>query len=137
MGQRVTYYESPAYAVAEALRKKGYQIADCSGTIVDVDATPQDFFGIISPQISLKRRVLGLGSWEQPRRGIHKGNLFINNDTRGARPNENWILEVYGRENVSELTEVLGEISNPFGVSVHIILGDEQPRKETYTEDWH
>jgi len=133
LDERISYHESPTYAIARTLKDKGYQIADSTG--MRVSEPSHDVLGILEPRNPIEKSFLGF-KWNKKQRALYEGTLWINNQARGAKPDENWVLEVYGRNNVPKLTELVRELSEPKGVSVQVRLDSEQARVETYLSDY-
>jgi len=129
--QKVSYHESLIYAIAKTLKDKGYQIADCGG--MEVSEPQHDVLGILKPRDSVEKSFLGF-KWYRKQRALYLGNLWIDNQARGASP-QNWVLEVYGRDNIPKLTELARELSEPTEASVQVILDSEQERLERYLFD--
>lgn len=125
---RVTFHdysEDPVKIAAEKFQKKGYVIANCAGI-----REPNNYklirdgsVGILDP----RNRVRG--------RTAHIGTLWFEDGKRGAIKDKNWVLEVYGRQYVSQLTELVEEISEPSGLSVQVKLREEEARPECLTSD--
>ena len=132
LGEGVNYRESLAYAVAKTLRDRGYGIAGCSG--IRQTEPNHDFVGILKQRSPIKRSLLGL-HLKRKQAALHIGTLWLDNESRGAKPDENWVLEVYGRDNVTKLTELIKEFSESSHVKVQVRLDSENPKVETYFSD--
>ena len=130
--ERVTYKESVAYAIAETLREKGYEVASCSG--MRQTEPDHNVIGILNPKNSIQKSFLGIKGYK---RASFLGTLWLENESRGAEENKKWVLEVYGRENIPELTELVKELSGPSGVRVQVILDSEQPVFEKHLSDYN
>ena len=142
---RISYDESPTFAIARILRAKGYLIANPFSQIFGVapygrrvSEPPHDGLGILEPRNPIQRSFLGL-KWNKAQRALYIGTLWVDNDEDdeaiGAKHNENWVLEVYGRENVSKLTELIKELPKPENVSVQVRLTRETPLVEYISSD--
>jgi len=128
--ERISYYESPTYAIAETLREKGYQIADTEGVrVLELDELSHYYLGILEPQEPIELRLLGL-NFPKKQKALYLGTLWVDNQSRGAIPDKNWVLDVYGRDNVPKLMELVKELSEPNNVCVQVGLVSEQPREE-------
>ncbi|MFH0949371.1 MAG: hypothetical protein V1802_02695 [Candidatus Aenigmatarchaeota archaeon] len=125
---RISYWESPAYVINRALQEKGYQIANCAG--IKVDEPSHDHIGILEPRAPVSRNFLGI-KWHERQRALYLGTLWLTNPAIGASE-EQWVLEVYGRDNVPKLTELVRELSEPFHVKVEVKLEKESPKLERY-----
>lgn len=124
---KITYHEY-SVAVAKTLREKGYEIADQNGE--HEDEPYKDVIGILKPRV-IQKKFLGF-KWNSKQEGLYIGNLWLQNEARGAIIDKNWVLEVYGRDYVFELTEIVKEISEPHQVKIQIMLDSEKPKSETY-----
>ena len=130
---RISYHESPTSGIARTLRGKGYHIANHAG--VRVSEPLQDVLGILEPKEPIKKSFLR-SILNMEKRDLYIGTLFVDKESIGARPDENWILEVYGRDNVPKLTELVREHSEPRNVSVQVRLISDQPRVEREWSDF-
>ena len=65
-------------------------------------------------------------------RALHTGTLWFDNKLRGAKENTNWVLEVYGRENMPSLTNLFIDLSEQYEVTIEIRLESENSRLEVY-----
>jgi hypothetical protein len=130
LDEKISYYESPVYAVRKKIEEKGY-IAARAGRCVYLEPANEEI-GIY------KRRapVRGFLGFMHKQRALYIGSLFFNNDERNAIPDENWVLEVYGREHVKELTELAKDISAPYKVNVQIRLEKEESEEALYPGDF-
>ena len=129
LDKKVSYYESPTYAIARTLREKGYEIADGRGR--RQTEPKHSVVGILKPRDPIQKSFLGI-KWNKGQKALYLGTLWLNSQLMGARSDENWVLEVYGRENVPELTKLVEELSEPSSTRVQVTLGREQPKVETY-----
>lgn len=133
LDERISYHESPTYEIARKLKDKGYQIADFAG--IRVSEPQHDVLGILEPRDPIEKSFLGFKR-NKKQRALYIGTLWINNQERGAKSDENWVLEAYGRNNVPKLTELVRELSESKGVSVQVRLEREQSRVEMYVSDY-
>ena len=127
--ERISYYESPVYSIAKELRKRGYEIADSIG--VRITEPEEEVIGILKDREPIKKSFLGI-KWEKAQPALYVGKLWLNHPKIRARENKSWVLEVYGREYVPEMMNLIEELSSPYGVRVDVKLGSENPREETY-----
>ena len=133
LDERVSYHESPAYSVAKGLRENGYEIANSSGLM---QTEPNhDVIGILKGREPVQKSFSGL-KWNKSQRAFYLGTLWLNNQARNAKEDKNWVLEVYGREYVSELTKLVKNLSEPNEVKVQVRLESEIPRVEVYDSDY-
>jgi len=129
---RVTYYEN-SVAVAKILRERGYYIACSTG--VRKSEPNYNVVGILKPREPAQRSFLGF-KWNSQQRAVYIGTLWLENQSRGAKLDKNWVLEVYGRDYVPELTELVKELSELHQIQVQIRLDSEKPYTETYLSDY-
>jgi hypothetical protein len=117
-------------AVAETLVSKGYTIADSLGirtqTLVDreiglLKERPSTFHGF-----NLCNSKIGFYSKS---RANYVGNLEV------GRKSKKWTLDVYGQNNLSELTQLAEELSDIYGTSIKVKLDTKKPQYETYDSE--
>lgn len=124
------YYQSTAYRVVSTLKDKGYKIADCCG--IRKDDPVKDVIGILKPRESVETRF----SWlRRELRALFLGTLWLDNSCRGAKLNENWVLEVNGREHVPELKQLAVELAEQNNVKIELILETERAVTEEFESD--
>ena len=128
---KITYQEY-ATDVAKILREKGYDIAD--PICIRKEEPDKDVVGILKPRNPIQKSFLGI-KWNKKQRALYIGTLWLENQPRGARFDENWVLEVYGRDQIPELTEVVGELSRKYQINVQTRLVAEEPCVEKYSSD--
>ncbi len=130
--EKITYHEN-SVAVAKNLRERGYTIASSTG--IRQREPDRDVIGILKSREPIQKNFLGF-KWNKQQRGLYIGTLWLENQARGAIHNENWVLEVYGRDYVPELTKLVKELSEQHQAKVQIILDSEKPRVEIYSLDY-
>ena len=131
LDERISYYdyhESLTYAIAKTIRDKGYEIADSTGR--KISEPPQDALGILEPREPIEKSFFGFFKRKEKQKALHTGTLWVDNYVRGAKHDKNWVLEVYGRNNVQKLIELVKEFSEPKKVSVQVSLDSEHPKVE-------
>ena len=126
IGMGVYYYETPVYGVAKHLIEKGYKTADYLG--VPVREPDKRAIGILKPRPPVVKRYLFFRRKMVEQRALFLGVLWFT--SRGADPEKLWILHVYGRENVQEMTELAEELRKGFSVDIHVILDSERTKLE-------
>ena len=129
LDQKVTYSEVASVKVAMEFRSKGYKIADNDGR--EVNEPDKNVMGILNPREPIKRRFLFF-KWNKEQRALYEGRLWFNNDSIGAEPTKSWVLEIYGRENVPRLTEIVKGLSESSQVNLSIELSSENSKLEQY-----
>ncbi len=130
---KVSFAETLTIKVGRFLRKQYPNIAfaDILGRGRE-ELTKNNSIGLLDDQSAPQ-----LGWWqrlrEKPRRRF-MGVLWFSNEPRGASHN-NWVLEVYGDQNVAFLTGVAERLAEQFGASVHLKLISEDVRYEGLPSD--
>ncbi len=130
INDKITYIESPVYEIAEIATKNGYLIANANG--VRVEEPDPHVVGILKPRDSVPRKFLPFLYHKE--KALHLGTLWVNSESKGASPDEKWVLHAYGRDSVEELTsfteKLIGELSEPGDIHIDIHLGSETQREE-------
>jgi len=119
--------------IVNELKGKGYKIANCLG-IAELP-TDKTHIGILKSRISTKRRI-PKGLLKFRTRALFIGTLWLNNEARGAKVDKQWILEVYGKEHLEELTEVVKKIAKRYKVNVVVNLEDNKPHFERFYSEY-
>lgn len=130
LDERVSYHESPAYAVAERLLEKGYKISYANGKITNHPSN--DCVGIFKQRAPIR----GFLGFTREQRALYIGRIWFENEKRNAISDKNWVLEAYSRKHIPELTELVKELSEPYKVKVEIKLESEYPDEEIYPSDF-
>lgn len=117
--------------VAGVLTTKGFAIADCSGMARSISETTAIGLLVDNPNRPIEGRFLGFGG---RRRRDFVGVLWLSNGARRAN-HKNWVLGVYGRENVLRLQKLAEELVRDFDVDVHVRLERESVDAEYFLED--
>lgn len=134
LDKRISYYENPAYKLERDLLDKGYEIANLNG--VRESKLNHCVFGILKPRRDIiKKSFLGFKS-NKKQRALFLGRVWLSDQDFGAKPDKRWVLEVYGRQNIEELTGLIKELSEPSGVDVQVRLGSEESKFEAYIMDF-
>ena len=116
--------------VAGVLVTKGFAIASCGGMVKSISETTARLL-VDNPNRPIEGRFLGFGG---RRRRDFVGSLWLSNEARRAN-HKNWVLEVYGRENVARLQKLAEELARDFDVDVHVRLERESVDTEYFLED--
>ncbi len=130
--ERVSYYESPAYELARKLRQMGYEIANCIG--LRKTEPEKDNIGILKSR-DIQKSFLGI-KYIKKYRALHIGTLWFDEPPRKTEENKKWYLDVYGRENISQLTKIVKNLSKPYKVKVQVGLKSEISKVESFLEDY-
>jgi hypothetical protein len=130
MDNRITYYESPVYIITKTLKAKGYLIADSTG--LRTHEPSHDVLGILEPKPPKKC----FGVFNKKQRALYIGKLWLNNHVRYADEHSRWVLEVYGRNNVSKLGDIFREIVESKKINVQVTLNSEYVKQETLWSDY-
>ena len=128
----VSYYESPVYGVAKHLRARGYKIADYLG--VRVREPDKRAIGILKPRPPVVKRSFFFRRKMLEQRALFLGTLWFTE--RGADPEKLWILNVYGRENIQEMTELAEKLSQEFSIDIRVVLDKERTELEPSPSNW-
>ena len=119
--------------IAKAFEEKGYKIANCIGiTEYPLDKT---HVGILKPQKSTKRKSM-FGLLKLRTRALFIGVLWLNNEARGAKVGKQWVLEVYGKDYIKELTKVVKKIADRYNVNVVVNLESKEPYFERFYSEF-
>src|SRR3989338_2453806 len=129
---KVTYYETPAYKIAEYLKSKSYIIGNSCGR--RVEEPDPDAITILKPRDPIPKNFLGI-KWKQKQYAFDLGTLWISNQARNAVSNSKWVLEANGRENIEELIILMKDLSKPFHVNIEIQLVSEGSQYERSSSD--
>lgn len=100
-----------AFAILRQLRDRGFVPCSRRG----LGPPFRNWIGILKPQPPVTKRFLFL-QWRSPQRPAFLAVLWLNNRFRGASEDKRWVVEVYGRENVSPMTDLFSEIARSCGV---------------------
>ena len=122
----ITKSDSPVYGVIELLSERGYETTNRHGQ--RVPEPDHCAVGILKPrqfQIGFGRFKFGIRQ-----RGLYLGILWLDDESRGARPDKEWVLDVYGRENIPESQRLAEELRRPYDVKIQVRLDGENPRDE-------
>ncbi len=115
-------------SVLEHVEAQGYElrniVGDVSKGVTIVDPRKEFTF--------YERRFLRRP--KEHKRPMELGSLWFDNLPRGATP-QNWIFEVYGRENVDKAEELIRPCQ-PDGTKITIRLLSETPRHHEDFFDW-
>lgn len=128
------YPKSLFSKIVNELKGKGYKIANCIG-IAELPAD-KTHVGILKSRKPTERKILS-GLLKFRKRALFIGVLWLNNKARGAEVDKRWILEVYGKEDVEELTEVVKRIAEHYNVDIVINLESDRPRLERFYSGYH
>lgn len=125
---------SPSYSLAEKLRERGYDIAGHAG--IRTKKPIHNFIGILKDRKPLQKSFFGI-KYKRNQRAINLGKLWFNDEERNADENKTWVLDVYGRKHLSEVTKLINAISKPYKINIKVNLKSEHPKEETYLSDLH
>ncbi len=132
LDEGVSSYKSPAYEIARKLRQMGYEIADCIG--MRQNEPDRDSVGILQLRDPVQKSFLGI-KYNKKQRALYLGTLWLDNPPRKAKEDEKWILDVYGKENISQLTDVVKKLSESYSIKFQVELKTENPKLETFLDD--
>ncbi|MBI4095643.1 MAG: hypothetical protein HY438_02155 [DPANN group archaeon] len=143
---QITYSEHPALALQKLVDEiaglfwdAGYRFSDVFGHRVTrpIGST----IHILAPREPIEKSFLGF-TYTKKQLALNVGTLCLDgnlvdylastdNKKFRAEYNKQWILDVYGRDNVKPLTGFISRIAEQKKVRVHITLLEEQPRLES------
>ena len=63
------------------------------------------------------------------------GELWLDNEEMGAEYDNKWVLDVYGKENIPKLKELMIKIADKYDVPISIKLAREKPLLERFKHD--
>lgn len=129
-------HDHPYRSVTEEIQKMGYEI-DCGnymhhhekiGILDPAKSVVKDpeifyFYGIRHPRILGKTRMM------------HVGDLWLENEARKAKLDSEWILEVYGKENVERMKELRNNMAELYGINVKMKLVSRKFLYESFSSD--
>ncbi len=130
--ERISVKESPHITIIRALKERGYIFADHDG--VRCPKTLYGSVGVLKPREPVSDSFLGI-KYTRRRRALHIGTIYYDNSCRGAKEDTNWVVSVYGREFVREMTGLTEEVLKSHPVKADIRLEHESPRIETYESE--
>jgi hypothetical protein len=133
LDERIQYEESPLYKIAQSLKDKGYILASNTG-VREKEVYDRNCIGILKPRKPIIKKFLGI-KIPIHQRALYIADLWLKNEAREAGYS-NWVLDINGRENVNELTELVKELSEPTKAKVKIRLKSEESKLETYMSDY-
>ena len=125
--------EDPVLSIAKELREEGYEIAGCMG--VRQKTPPCNLIGILKEREPIQKDFYGILKWNKNQRALHLGTILLNCKKEKAEEGEKWVLEVYGREYLLELTEVVKRLSLPYKAKIQVKLCSDFPREENYLHE--
>lgn len=112
---------NPRSELIRLLLKFGYGVADDMGIRQDIK-TPEDYkecnIGILQPRTKAGK----------VHRDYHVGNVYMRGDE--------WTLEVFGKGNSPQLSQIVGQIAMRHNIRIDLMLGSEKPYSEAFPEDY-
>jgi|GEM_PF-1812207 hypothetical protein len=127
---RYTSLTATTALVLGTLHHKGYDIADTGGrkmTDEEICAVETaDGVGILKPNTP---RSGFLSYWVRSRRRL-LGTLWLDCAERGAVLDREWVMEVYGEDNIKEAEHIIGDLLDQAHVPVLVRLASKKPRFE-------
>ena len=125
----------PSYSVSEELKKRGYCLAGHMNLKIGKQKKSlSSFIGILKNQKPIQKKILGI-KLNKKQKAIYIGKIWFNNKSKNADENKKWILQVYGRRHLSEMTKLFNSLSKPYGVKLDVHLKSEYIVKENYLFD--
>lgn len=124
---KITYSESEIFAIAQEIRNRGWLLATRDGNKTNEPEYNHEVVGILEPQNPIEKKWLFF-SWKKDRRNLFIGRICIKHST--------WVLEVYGRDNLSKLKDFAEFLSNKYNAPIDLVLSRESSRYELSMIDW-
>ncbi|GEM_PF-5758678 len=121
----VIYYESPDLKVSNFIKSKGYIIADAHG--VPVNKPDDEGIGIL--ELTGYHRALPLFFVKKRNKALNIGTLFFRE--KGAIINKEWILEVYGSDNIQKMRILAEQIQSECNIHINVKSEQEEVRYES------
>lgn len=138
MSDRISFSESnkvKAFKVGEIILSKGLLLGSPNGSGLQNRSWETNSFGIFMDDSTQKPKKVWFGLLGKTipfKRFI--GSIYFEDQSQGAN-SKNWVISIYGRENIQILTKVAEEISSKFEVKVHLRLETEILKYEERYED--
>lgn len=134
----VSHFASPVYGVAEKLRENGYDVAGRLGVrYTGQNQLPPDMVGILENRRPSQVSLFGKKFDVRKRRAFYLGTIWFDNAERGAEEDKKWVLEIHGKKDMKELTNVVENIASDYNVEVQPILYRKVPSREKYIDELH
>lgn len=133
LDKRVSYYESPACEIAIKLRQMGYETANFLG--IRNTEPEKDNIGILKSR-NIQKSFLGI-KYTKKYRALHIGTLWFDEPQRKTKEDKKWRLDVYGKRNLPQLTDIVKNLSKPYKAKVQVELKEEYPKGETFLEEYN
>lgn len=125
----------PSYSVSEELKERGYELAGHMNLKLGKQKKPlSSFIGILKNQKPIQKKILGI-KLNKRQKAIYIGKIWFNNESKNAYEDKKWVLEVYGRRHLSEMTKLFDALSKSHGVKLKVNLKSEYIVKENHFLD--
>jgi hypothetical protein len=131
---RVTIAEAnqvKSYGICYDLLKAGYVLASVSGIRFN-DQRPDELDSVGILRNLPRKYIFGWIPLPQKREWI--GSIYFSEKGRGAN-NTNWVIEVFGRDNLPIFREIADALLEKFHVDIHVRLEHTDALAEQYP-DW-
>ncbi len=130
----VDFQEALSIKVGRFLLSKGLDLASSTG--IELDSLDEsDSLGILHKNPDSKPIKYLFGLFRREPRREFLGTIWFSNSARGATE-EDWVLDMYGREHVDIVMKLAEEMASLFNVKIAIHLVSEQPDFETFLTDY-
>lgn len=125
-----------SFQVRDFLREKNYVVGAATDGRVTYDTgnEPARSWGILTPvDRPQPRTFLGFSlSWGNPGRPfIGEIDLEVWLQYKDKFPDADWVLRVFGRQNIERMQRLASDMSEKFGKKIGVILGTEEQRVES------
>jgi len=128
-----SHYEKPFVAVRRLLRKNNYDFYFNKGY---PKLNYHKVIKILKPREPRRKKFLKIIPYNSKQGNFHIGNLWFESKFVGAKVNEKWVLNVFGKDYVPELEELINEASKPYKVKIKMVLKQEFPKEERKLKDY-
>jgi hypothetical protein len=138
MSDRISFSESNkvrAFKAGEIILSKGLLLGSTEGRNPQNRSWETNAFGIFMDDPTRKPEKIWFGLLGKTipfKRFV--GSIHFESQPQGAN-GKNWVISIYGRENIQTLTGVAEELSAKFEVKVHLRLETETLKYEERDED--
>lgn len=117
----VVVHEPKAYAVAQTLKEKGYEVSDNEYRLSQ--EVPQTGFYVLKKGTERSLRTFFIKentiSWI--------GSLIFDKKEDNIQEDKEWAFQVYGRDHISEATNIAQALQQTYKIPIKVILKAEKP----------
>lgn len=131
-------FHSPAYALAERLKKEGYEVGGRSGVANPKQLDP-NVVRIFKKREPIQRKLFGIIKYNQKLRAFDFGAVWVNDADRKAKEDETWVFEPKGEKERSKLASIIKEVASSYNPNINVddVLYDTKPGREKYLYEFY